>query len=104
MTVVGHAKLRFGVMCAGERLEAASAAALRAVLAVDEVALALVIVETERSNSRARGRPGRAMFGLYQNLLARRPISSRTYVDVSELLADAPRLEAADVDAIREHE
>ena len=94
---MADSKLRFGVVCAGDHVEAASAAAIRALLDSEGVELELVI-----AGARPPAREtGGALWRLYQTRL-RRPVSGEAHVDLSDLFAGVRRVPQDDAAAIRE--
>lgn len=93
------AKLRFGVMCTGERLESAFAATIDELLRIDGVELALLIVDVTPRVRRSLRDALREIFSLRGNLWAipqwgrpLRRLSCRVPRDMSALLAAVPRI------------
>jgi hypothetical protein len=116
--------LRFGVMCNGDQMEAAFAEAVRELLRVEGVTLALVIVDADPPARSTRAEKLRklatfqgALWALYQRLFPMRALPCYRPSEMSDVFAGVPRIECSverrgrysqyfrpeDVEAIRAH-
>jgi hypothetical protein len=92
-------KLRFGVMCTGERLGSAFAASIDELLKIDGVELALVIVDentpatsTLRTKVKKAASRNGSLWALFQWLLPLHGLSCYRPRDVSAVFAGVPRI------------